>query len=48
MRTVVVGRVGFGMVGRRERRHLVPVSGILEEKQFHFVGNLARAVSLVC
>lgn len=33
------------MISRRERGHLVSIPGMLEEKEFHFLGDLIKKVT---
>lgn len=40
--SIVVGRVGFGVVGGRDRGHLVSVNGIVLEKSFDTLSNGTR------
>ena len=38
--SIVIGTVRFGVIGRGESRHLVPVSSVFEEEQLDFLGDL--------
>jgi hypothetical protein len=40
---IIVGRVVFGMVRGRERGHLVPVDGVVEEEVLHLLCHLRGA-----